>query len=57
VAKVPVGNVVCRVYRDDEIRVWLHYDSRDRLSRMQVEMSPFKSLPIPFTDTRIHWAR
>jgi len=56
-AKIPVGNLVCRIYRDDEIQVWLHYDSRDRLSRMQIEMSPFKSLPIPFTDTKLHWAR
>jgi len=24
---------------------------------VQADMSPFKSLPVPFTDYKIHWAR
>src|SRR5260221_10169138 len=38
VAKVPVKNLVCRIYRDDEIAVMLQYDARDRLVREEVEM-------------------
>ena len=57
VAKVPVKDTICRIYRDDEIRVVLQYDDRDRLSRLQVDMNPFKSLPIPFTGLMLHWAR
>lgn len=57
IAKVPVKNLVCRLYRDDEIAVWLQYDARDRLVRQQVDMNPFRSLPIPFTSLVIHWAR
>jgi hypothetical protein len=55
-ASVPVRNLVCKVYRDDEIRVRLFYDERDRLERSSVDMSPFYSLPIPGVTT-IHWAK
>ena len=57
VAKVPVSNMVCRIYRDDEIAVRLQYDKRDRLARMAMEMNPYRSLPIPGTGIAIHWAR
>ena len=57
VAKVPVANFVCRIYRDDEILVRLQYDERDRLARMSLDMSPYRSLPIPGTGTVLHWAR
>ena len=57
VAKIPVKDAICRIYRDDEITAWLQYDGRDRLVRQQLDMSPFRSLPIPFTATAIHWAR
>jgi len=57
VARVPVSNTICRIYRDDEIAVRLQYDDRDRLQRMVVDMSPFKSLPLPFGWGAIHWAR
>jgi hypothetical protein len=56
-ARVPVTHPVCRVYRDDSILVQLQYDARNRLARTQVDMAPFKSLPIPFTPWVIHWAR
>ena len=55
-AKVPVANLVCRIYRDDEIRVRLFYDERDRLTRTQVDMDPFRSLPLAGGIT-LHWAR
>lgn len=57
IAKVPVNDTICKIYRDDEIRVMLHYDGFDRLSRMEVDMNPYRSLPIPFTNYTIHWAR
>jgi hypothetical protein len=56
-ARVPVHNAICRVYRDDNILVQLYYDRRERLARTQVDMAPFKSLPIPFTHAAIDWAR
>lgn len=57
VARVPVSNLICRVYRDDEIQVRLQYDDRDRLARVALDMAPYKSLPLPGTDASIHWAR
>ena len=57
VAKIPVKDAICRIYRDDEITGWLQYDGRERLVRQQLDMNPYKSLPIPFTATAIHWAR
>ena len=55
-AKVPVSNLVCRIYRDDEIRVRLFYDERDRLERTQLDMNTFHSLPLAGGVT-LHWAR
>jgi hypothetical protein len=55
-ADVPVNNLVCKVYRDDEIRVRFFYDERDRLERLSVDMKPFYSLPLP-GGVVIHWAR
>ncbi|MGE5615463.1 MAG: hypothetical protein ACM3X5_00965 [Bacillota bacterium] len=57
IAHVPVKNTVCRLYRDDEIRVQLYYDERDRLERLQLDMNPYKSLPIPFLGYTLHWGR
>lgn len=57
VAKVPVGNAICRIYRDDEILVRLQYDDRDRLAQAKLDMAPFRSFPVPGTDIAIHWAR
>jgi hypothetical protein len=54
---VPVRNEICRVYRDDSVLVQLRYDARNRLARTQVDMAPFKSLPIPFMHAAIDWAR
>jgi len=56
-AKVPVQNRICSFYRDESIKVQFHYDERDRLIRYMVDMSPYHSLPIPFTSYLIHWAR
>jgi hypothetical protein len=56
VANVPVSNLICRIYRDDRVAVMLQYDERDRLARVESEMSPFKSLPLPWGGA-IDWAR
>lgn len=56
-AKVPVRNKVCRLYRDDEIKVQLQFDNRDYLTRVAIDMNPYRSLPIPFTGKTIHWGR
>ena len=56
-AGVPVRNVVCRLYRDDAVTVQLDYDSRDRLARIQSDMAPYKSLPLPALGFTLHWAR
>lgn len=56
-ATVPVRNWVCRTDRDGSVEVQLHYDDKDRLARFGSEMKPYRSLPLPFSDTAIHWAR
>jgi len=56
-ARVAVTHPVCRIYRDDSILVQLQYDARNRLARTQVDMAPYKRLPIPFTSRTIDWAR
>lgn len=56
-AKVPVKNKVCSFYRDDSIQVQLQYNERGFLAAFNTEMAPFKSLPIPFTSSAIHWGR
>jgi hypothetical protein len=56
-ASVPVKNTVCRLYRDDAITVQLHFTEKERLARVQVDMAPYRTLPLPFLDTAIHWAR
>ena len=55
-AAVPVKNLICKAYRDDEVRVRFFYDEHDRLSQTSVDMRPFYSLPIPGIAT-VHWAR
>ena len=56
-ARVPVKDLVCRVYRDGEIRVQLQYDDRGRLGRVQADMNPYRSLPIPGAGYTLHWGR
>ena len=56
-ADVPVENAICRLYRDEDIRVQLQYDERGRLARTQVDMDPYKSLPIPGMERQFHWGR
>ena len=55
-APVPVRNLVCKLYRDDGIRVRLFYDERGRLVQTAVDMRPFYSLPLP-GGSALHWAR
>ena len=56
-AKVPVNNKICRLYRDSEVRVELRFDSQGRLARMQTDMNPFKSWPVPFSSITLHWGK
>jgi hypothetical protein len=56
-ASVPVKNVICRIYRDDAVTVQLHFSEKDRLARLQVDMAPYRTLPLPMLDTAVHWAR
>jgi hypothetical protein len=56
-AEVPVANLICRIYRDEAVRVQLHYDERDWLIGMRADMKPYKSLPVPFTTRYVDWAR
>ncbi|MEO8386046.1 MAG: hypothetical protein ABI583_12435 [Betaproteobacteria bacterium] len=56
-AAVPVQNRICRLYRDDEIRVQLQYDDRNRLARMVTDMKPFRSLPLPWLGVTLHWGK
>ena len=55
-ASVPVTNLICKVYRDDEVRVRFFFDEHDRMERVSVDMKPFYSLPLPGGIT-IHWAK
>lgn len=57
VAKVPVKNLICRTYRDSSVAVYLEYDEKGRPLRINTDMAPFKSLPIPGTSRMIHWGR
>lgn len=57
IAFIPVRNTICSLYRDDTVRVYLQYDMFDRLARMHMEMSPYKSLPLPFLGSTLHWGR
>lgn len=56
-ARVPVRQLVCRTYRDADIKVAMVYDERGRGVRLNMDMAPFKSLPIPGTGIVIDWGR
>lgn len=57
VAHAPVQDRICRLYRDDEIQVRLQFDERERLARITTVMDPFRTLPVPFSDRKLHWGR
>jgi hypothetical protein len=54
---VPVTHPVCRLYRDDETRFQIDFDGKGRVARVSTDMKPFKSLPLPMGEVRIHWGR
>jgi hypothetical protein len=54
-AEASVRNPICRIYRDDTMRVALHYDLRNRLHRIEFYMAPVKFLPLPWGG-QIDWA-
>jgi len=56
-AAIPVRNRICRLYRDDSITVQLAYDEKGQLERVETDMSPFKSLKLPFVERTFYWAK
>jgi YD repeat-containing protein len=56
-AAVPVKNPICRFYRDDSITVQFGYDARGQLVRVETDMKPSKSLPLPFIGKTLYWAK
>lgn len=56
-AEVPVKNLVCRTYRDANIRVGLHYTDKGRLAQVAADMKPDKYLRIPGLEWRLYWGR
>lgn len=55
-AEWPVTHRVCSIYRDDNVKISLTYDNRLRLARIETDMAPYKSLPLPGGFV-VHWAR
>lgn len=55
-ADLPVQDQICKLYRDDSVKITLHYDDKARLARIATDMAPYKSLPLPGGHL-IHWAR
>jgi hypothetical protein len=56
-AAVPVPNLVCRFYRDDEINVQLHFSEKDRLQRVQADMSPYRAIELPLVGKTLYWGK
>lgn len=54
--KIPISNEICRIYRDDNVKVQLQYNEKGQLSRMIFDMAPFKYIEIPFFRQKIYWA-
>ena len=46
-AAVPVDNLVCRIYRDDAVRVQMLYGEKKNLIKVGADMKPDKYLWIP----------
>lgn len=56
-AEVPVKHLVCRTYRDANIRVGLHYTDKGHLAQVAADMKPDKYLWIPGVEWRLYWGR
>lgn len=56
-AEVPVENLICRVYRDANIRIGLHYTDKGRLAQIAADMKPDKYLRVPGVEWRLYWGR
>jgi len=54
-AKVPVANAVCRLYRDDSVKVQLWYTPSGHLARTVTDMNPYKRFVLPWGG-EIAWA-
>lgn len=56
-AEVPVKHLICRIYRDANIRIGLHYTDTGRLAKVAADMKPDKYLRIPVLEWRLYWGR
>jgi hypothetical protein len=45
---VPVKNLICRYYRDNNVRFQLSFNNHEQLVRIQMDMDPYRRLRIPF---------
>jgi hypothetical protein len=54
---LPVHNRICRLYRDDAIRVQLGFNALQQLVRTETDMSPYGMLRLPLIGIEIDWAR
>jgi hypothetical protein len=55
--KVPIHDLVCRIYRDSAIQVRVQYDEHGRLQRLQPEMKPYRVLHLPWLGIDWFWGR
>jgi hypothetical protein len=56
-ASFPVHNRICRLYRDDAIRVQLGFNSFQQLVRTETDMSPYRMLRLPLLGIEFDWGR
>jgi hypothetical protein len=55
--KIPIHNVVCRIYRDSAIQVRLQYDEHGRLQQWHPGMKPYRVLRLPWLGIEWFWGR
>jgi hypothetical protein len=54
---MPVENRVCRLYRDDKVKVQLLFGRSLQLRRIQTDMKPYKIFSAPALHQVWYWAR
>lgn len=54
---LPVEDRVCRLYRDDKVRVQLRFGRTQQLRRIQTDMKPYKIFSAPVLHQVWYWAR
>lgn len=56
-AALPVKNRICHYYRDSSIHLQLGFNQYEQLVRIQTDMKPFKSMPLPWNGHEVDWAK